>query len=246
MQVNQAYKSPAGLIVATIELTQGYVTRIDAADQVFTDGHSWCVARRQNTVYASTNIDGKPVLMHSLLAPEWEIVDHADGNGLNNRRYNLRNGTGFRNRANSGLRSNNTSGYKGVTRHTPGKWSARIQVNRKSIYLGYFNSPKAAADAYDEAAVHYFGEWALTNAILAQAVSEGTDAWQYALLPAPPPEPVTHCKNGHEFTEENTYTYRSGKRGCRKCGNDRKRRAREASPGGCPPGCTCGRHRRAK
>src|ERR1700690_2272439 len=111
-----------------IPLTQGYVTRIDDADRAFTDGHRLFVALRRNTTYACANIDGKTVLMHSLLAPEWEIVDHADGDGLNNCRSNLRDGTGFRNRADSGVRASNTSGYKGVPRHAPGKWLARIQV----------------------------------------------------------------------------------------------------------------------
>jgi hypothetical protein len=159
------------LAVMTIEipLTRGYVTRIDDADLAFTDGHSWCaITPSRGCVYAArTGIDRKTVYMHKLLCPEWDLVDHADGDGLNNCRSNLRDGSGFRNHANKGMLRNNTSGYKGVAWHAHGgKWIARIYVSRKQICLGYFGSPEAAAFAYDQAAVRLFGEYAQTNAML--------------------------------------------------------------------------------
>jgi hypothetical protein len=256
VQVSQAYKSPAGLIAATIEipLTRGYVTRIDAADMAVAAGHKWHadVQPRRRTVYASTWIGGKTVSLHTLIAPDWEEVDHADGNGLNNCRHNLRDGAGFKNRANRVLASNNTSGYKGVDwNKQKGKWRAIIMVNKKSIYLGGFDTPEAAADAYDQAAVRYFGEYALTNAMLRQAVDGGTaPTWQHN----PPDErtPETHCSAGHKWTEENTIIPPDGRRRCRQCKRlgerARRRRIRGAKPAGlagriCPPGCTCGRHR---
>ena len=148
VQVSQAYESPSGLVIATIEipLTRGYVTRIYEADRVFTDGRRWTASVRPDgkVVYAIGRTGGEAVYLHSLLAPDWEFVDHADGDGLNNCRYNLRDGTGFKNNANKRMLRNNTSGYKGVGwNERKGKWVARIRVNRKPIHLGYFGTPEA-------------------------------------------------------------------------------------------------------
>jgi hypothetical protein len=166
VQVSQAYKSPGATI--EIPLTRGYVTVIDAADRAFTDGRKWHahVVSRRNSVYACTKIDGRHTLLHKLLA-DWGEVDHADGDGLNNSRSNLRDGTGLgRNGPNRRMQSNNTSGFKGVYRRG-GKWVALIKAGRKQIYLGTYSSPEEAADAYDQAAVSRFGEYAKTNAMLA-------------------------------------------------------------------------------
>jgi len=150
--------------------TQGYVTRIDDADRGFTDGRKWHVAvvPHRNTIYARTRIDGKSVYMHKLLAPGWGEVDHVDGDGLNNCRANLRDGTGRgKNHANRGMRTDNTNTFKGICRAGSGRWYARIHVNGKKFHLGMYDTPEAAAEAYDRAAVHYFGEYAKTNAMLA-------------------------------------------------------------------------------
>jgi AP2 domain len=257
VQVSQAYKSPAVLIAATIEipLTRGYVTRIDAADRAFTDGRKWHATAQSSTqkiVYACAKINGRCTMLHTLLCPAWEFVDHADGNGLNNCRSNLRDGTGFRNTANSRLASNNTSGYKGVTwKKRAGKWCASIMINQKAIHLGTFSTPEEAAAAYDRAAVSLFGEYAKTNAMLGQATSEEAEVWRYPLAP---PEERTHCSAGHELTPENTYTRPDGEWNCRQCGKLRMREYRREHPVAnprptgriCPPGCTCGRHWRAK
>jgi len=226
--MSQAYESPAGLTVTTVEipLTRGYVTRIEEADRVFTDGHNWAAAvvPTRRVVYAVARIDGKSVYMHKLLCPDWNEVDHADGDGLNNCRYNLRDGTGGGNQANRVMQRNNTSGYKGVSLRRGGKWGAFIKVNRKQIYLGAYATPEEAADAYDQAALRYFGEYARTNAELSQATATEADAWQHH----PPDERAqrTRCKSGHELTPENTYTAPDGSRECRKC---RKKRHAEST-----------------
>ena len=241
MQVSQAYKSLAEPTVVTVEvpLTQGYVTRIDAADRVFTDGRKLYAVPHRNTVYVRVKINGKNVYLHKLLEPDWKFVDHADGDGLNNCRSNLRDGTGFRNRVNTRLRSDNSSGFKGVYRDR-GRWRATITPeNRKSIHLGMYDSPEEAAYAYDQAAVSLFGEYARTNAMLGMATIEGA---------APRFRDGEHCMAGHEYTPENTYVNPKGKRECRTC-TRKRRRVPNPQPRGskpCPPGCTCGRHRRAK
>jgi AP2 domain len=155
-------------VTIEIPLSKGYVTRIDDADWALVGGRSWRAQAnsRRRVVYAVIRIDGgKVVLMHSLLAPDWAEVDHADGDGLNNCRYNLRDGTGFRNSANRGLRSDSTTGYKGVWR-SGRKWGASVGIDGKQIYLGTFGTPEEAAYAYDQAAVSHFGEYARTNAMM--------------------------------------------------------------------------------
>jgi len=233
-----------------IPLTGGYVTRIDDADRVFTDGRTWYAKAfpHGNTLYAATNAGDKTVLLHSLLAPDWSEVDHADGDGLNNCRSNLRDGTGFRNNANKGMQRSNTSGFKGVVRRGS-RWRANIGVGGKLIRLGNFGTPEEAAYAYDQAAVRYFGEYAKTNAMLGRATAP---PGQHRL----PVEQTHYCPADHEYTPENTYIRPDGGRECRQCRKRRNKerrakrsRERRANPRPrgrfCPPGCTCGRHRRA-
>jgi hypothetical protein len=94
------------------------------------------------------------------------IVDHINRNPLDNRKSNLRLCTIAENSRNSGIiSSRNTSGYKGVTKSSK-KWLARIEFNGKKMYLGSFNTPQAAAEAYDKKAVELFGEFACTNKML--------------------------------------------------------------------------------
>jgi hypothetical protein len=85
----------------------------------------------------------------------------------------LRPATDRQNNANIGLRSNNTSGYKGVVWRKPGRhrtgevgrWWARISVEGKVRSLGLFDDPVEAACAYNRAALEAFGEFAWLNPV---------------------------------------------------------------------------------
>jgi len=87
-------------------------------------------------------------------------VDHRDGDRLNCRRSNLRPATRVQNVANSGARSSNKSGFKGVCWHKQHKrWYAQIMADGKNRFLGLFSDPAEAAAAYANAAGKYFGEF---------------------------------------------------------------------------------------
>jgi predicted deacylase len=88
-------------------------------------------------------------------------IDHKDRNILNNKISNLRIATASQNLANSKKSVKNTSGHKGVYKHSLScGWVAQIRINKKITYLGIFNTPEKAKSAYDEAAETYFGEFA--------------------------------------------------------------------------------------
>jgi len=90
-------------------------------------------------------------------------IDHCNGNPSDNCWSNLRLATVTQNNANSKIRRDNTSGFKGVSfQKKAKKWEARIQVNKKKIFLGLFNSAEEAHKAYCESAEKYFGKFART------------------------------------------------------------------------------------
>ena len=104
------------------------------------------------------------VIMERILGRELEpgeCIDHINGNGLDNRRCNLRLATIIQNNFNKRISSLNTSGYKGVYwRPDKKKWAAEIRANGKRLRLGYFDSAEYAYDAYCEAAKEMHGEFA--------------------------------------------------------------------------------------
>lgn len=104
--------------------------------------------------------------MHRLIldAPEGTHVDHINGDGLDNRRENIRICTPQLNQANSRKHIVGSSRYKGVAWSAAArKWRAYIAVDRKQTHLGLFESEVEAAQAYDQKAREVFGEYAFTN-----------------------------------------------------------------------------------
>jgi hypothetical protein len=155
----------------TIPLTQGKFATVDAADYPLVSDISWCANHRGNAWYAEGGMkgdDGKwhTVKMHRIILnppPEMD-VDHRDGDGLNNRRSNLRICTHRENMGNRRLNANSKSGYKGVMWSAPhGKYLAGIRTDGKFKYLGVFTDPEDAARAFDAAAIEKYGEFAWLN-----------------------------------------------------------------------------------
>lgn len=94
-----------------------------------------------------------------------EVVDHINGNGLDNRRKNLRVTTQMGNCANS-RKPKNAAGYRGVFRRTGTygvPYYAIIANCGKKRYLGQFHTAEEAAKAYDSAAVEAYGKFAQLN-----------------------------------------------------------------------------------
>ncbi|APM39404.1 HNH endonuclease [Clostridium kluyveri] len=95
-----------------------------------------------------------------------QIIDHIDGNGLNNCKSNLRIVTSQQNSFNRRYKVLKTSKYKGVYWNSQFKrWKARIQVDGKRILIGTFENEEDAARAYSEKALFYFKEFAKLNVI---------------------------------------------------------------------------------
>ena len=121
--------------------------------------------------YAGRRPRSGAVYMHSVIArrmgmPAGTIPDHRNGDGLDNRRSNLRPATNQTNLMNRGPQVNNTSGFKGVIfDKRSDAWRAQIKVDGRYIYLGCFDSKIEAAEAYNEAATKFFGEFAWLNPI---------------------------------------------------------------------------------
>lgn len=91
------------------------------------------------------------------------VTDHIDNNGLNNRRSNLRHVTQQQNTVRQRMRSDNTSGFRGVYRDERGWWIAQISTKDTTKRLGKFVTPEEAAATYDKAAFERWGEWAVLN-----------------------------------------------------------------------------------
>lgn len=150
---------------AWISLSQGLWAVIDAADIEVISGMSWNAIKGKNGNFYAGH--AAPVLlMHRKILglASGAICDHRDGDGLNNRRENLRRCTIAENNRNTKRRSNNKSGYKGVSFNNEKKrWQAFITVERKCRFLGYFADPELAHAAYAHAAYETHGEFARTN-----------------------------------------------------------------------------------
>lgn len=151
-----------------IPLTQGQFAIVDDEDFEELAKFKWCVHKSGNRLYAKRNAltkNGAVILMHRFLLNATDskfIVDHIDGNGLNNLRSNIRACSNSQNLCNRGANKNNSTGMKGV--YALGKrWTSKIKTNMKSIHLGVFDTKEDAALAYDMAAKKYHGEFAKTN-----------------------------------------------------------------------------------
>ena len=156
-----------------IILTQGKVAIVDDEDFEYLNQFKWFVNNINEKLYVRRNIrlfknKQTTILMHRFImkADKGMIIDHLDGNPLNNQKNNLRICTHAENMRNSKIPKNNTSGFKGVSfvkKHN--RYESSIRINNKKIYIGYYIDPIDAARAYNAAALKYHGEFAHLNKI---------------------------------------------------------------------------------
>jgi len=155
-----------------IPLTQGYYALVDDDMFDYLNQWKWCVltSKAKNAFYAKRTIKvnrkQKTVLMHKLIMQcvGNNRIDHEDGNGLNNQRYNMRFCTISQNNMNSAKPKNASSIWKGVYWDKANlNWRAQIKINKKAICLGRFKDEHSAAIVYNHKAIELFGEFAKLN-----------------------------------------------------------------------------------
>lgn len=155
-----------------IQIGHGQFAEVDPDDYRWLVQYRWFL---QTTGYAVRNIigtRGRMQLMHRMIAEAYSdqfpmfpgcVIDHADGNPLNNRKSNLRVASRKQNSANMGISRRNISGVKGVCWHSAsGKWMARLG----NKYLGVFETKEFAGEVYANAISEKFGVFArITNEV---------------------------------------------------------------------------------
>lgn len=134
--------------------------------KVFMARFSGKPAGKINQGYLITKVGGKYLLNHRVIyllsnKKTGPVIDHIDGNTLNNKPENLRLCTLSGNMQNCKTNIVNTSGRKGVYFHNGiGKWTASIRINKKLTHLGCFDSFESAVDARKKAEVEHYREFA--------------------------------------------------------------------------------------
>lgn len=147
---------------ATIPLNRGLVALVDAADAPWLSLYRWRAIHIGHTWYAVRDDGERLVYMHReiLRPPVGMLADHADGNGLNNTRGNLRLATEAQNRMNARSRPGTSSRYRGVDWCKSARaWRARVWVDGQERLVGYFESEEEAATARARAARSAYGEF---------------------------------------------------------------------------------------
>ena len=152
--------------LAYIPLSNGQFATIDAVDVPLVEGYNWTAAVRKHTthVFRGSTVEGKHrwVWLHRVIAktPDGMFTDHTNGDGLDNRRCNLRLATKAQNNRNQRMTERNTSGIKGVSWHKKDKrWRACIHVHDRYIHLGHFKTIDEAQRAYEKASAELHGEF---------------------------------------------------------------------------------------
>jgi hypothetical protein len=164
-------KHKYGYTYRRINLEEGRWTLLDKEDYYRYNKFNWYIGGHGGKLYAMrTIIAGEDEITtmrmnrEIMKAPDDRVVDHRNGDSLDNRRDNLRIATQAENMQNRRKRKNTTSRYIGVwfTKEYK-KWESRIRHQGKKIYLGKFRNEIDAARAYDAAAKKYHGEFARLN-----------------------------------------------------------------------------------
>jgi hypothetical protein len=136
-----------------IKLSNGKVALIDECDAYLAELGPWHMESHGYAVRNSARTAAekrKPEFMHRVIMAKQRShgmqIDHINGNRLDNRRCNLRMVNKCGNTQNARMRSDNTSGVKGVSKQGE-KWTARVQSNGKRVFVGIFTTKEEAEKA---------------------------------------------------------------------------------------------------
>lgn len=158
--------------VRRVRVGRDHFALVDAADYPSVAPFHWHLLRGHNgKLYAYAGVTSGSIYMHRLIAetlPGFE-TDHENGDGLDNRRSNLRTATASQNSGNTwkprrpgGMA--HSSRYKGVSwDKSRSRWQAKICRNGRHKNLGRYDDEADAARAYDAAAMLHYGEFARLN-----------------------------------------------------------------------------------
>lgn len=157
--------------VAFVPLTRGFHAVIDARDVHLVQDWNWFARTKghgsHNTYAVRTDYEGeKPstVPMHTHIRPPRPgfVIDHVNGDTLDNRRANLRYATHAQNMMNRRPHRRKNPGAKGTVKLSSGRWLARIRAFGIVQHLGTFDTMEEAHMAYCEAAARLHGSFART------------------------------------------------------------------------------------
>ena len=155
----------------TIPLTRGMATLVDDEDYAWLSKWTWYATEgRCGCFYAARGTKQRTYEMQrEILDPERRAArevkaDHIDGNTLNNQRWNLRLVSNSVSNINRRIFKNNKSGYRGVWFSAEKRrFKAQISVSGTRVLLGSFDTAEEAAEAYNRAAIGFYGEYARLN-----------------------------------------------------------------------------------
>lgn len=161
--------TPSEVLYRLIPLTQGQWAIVDVADFEWLNQYKWCAAWDSHTkgYYAMRRCKGRIVRMHRIILGldfgDKRKGDHINLETLDNRRSNLRIATNSQNGCNSGMKSTNSTGFKGVDfEKRRGLYRAYIQKDGKLKFLGYKSTAEAAYELYCAACAELHGEFGRT------------------------------------------------------------------------------------
>jgi len=152
-----------------IKLTQGKYSIVDNEDFDYVNQYKWHLSDSRGKLYARRGDKRKKYRsIHRLIlnCPDDKEPDHINGDGLDNRKSNLRIADRFQNTQNALIRKDSVSGFKGVNfSKRSNKWRAYIQYKKKNSHIGFFETKEEAAYVYDQFAMQLHGEFAKLNVL---------------------------------------------------------------------------------